>query len=727
MKAAMAEAAAKVDAAREKEAARGRIPAGVQVTDTTRVLLGSLRGIKHVAQLRHAASAPSLSRPPGFKPQGLVRVRPAPSLAGGRAAAGARQSYSQQVRDQIFATRLAIRKQIEYDMNHCAHVRVYRRAPMLKADSSIASSSGGSTTPAEEPSEGEGDDDAALRRAAAPAGPPSEPQPAPPATPAVTKRSTRHAPVLRREAPVWWKAPEYALTAADAFDTRAAAHSGRAARTSVALRMEETNLRKSTAFRDTLTEMRRNRYYTDEALVKEAPVVRAPQAKKQPPPTPAPAAAPFDPMSFWGPRVARADSNALVDTEDVRTRRFGCDWRMLLKMGIAKVIMREDGGDDDENDGSGDADGDGVPDEVEECEAALLPFHELIAAIFSFYCSLGSDMSAMGMNEWSEFISDFRIADKRSKFLKKRDLDMLFVTVDAQAALYAKRNGGGRSGGGGSGGGGRGQTLKVIGRVEFVHALIRVAIARYVRSGLLDDVSEALHKFLSVDLAPLADRAVIVDSNRFRRQRAYLEDATTVLALNEPSLRAIFDALTAACGPAMHSKKLVALPAWLQFARAIGLIGVDVSQRDATLAFAFSRMIVVDNQTLSGWLEDTCLPFESFCEALCRMAVLKALPTAQEIAEAEEEEARKDAGSFFKWLATEDEERYEAILRERGTPWGSGSDGASWGSEPLGRRLAAMLSIIFRNMEEGSQGRDNLVVTHREASSWAKTNGLAPP
>jgi hypothetical protein len=309
--------------------------------------------------------------------------------------------------------------------------------------------------------------------------------------------------------------------------------------------------------------------------------------------------------------------------------------------------------------------------------------------------------------ECVQFVSDFKIADKRSKFLKRADLDRLFVAVDAQAAMLAKQSKGEMR-----------QQLKVIGRVEFLMALVLVAIKRYVKTGLLDDVSEAVHKFLDVDLAPLADRRLIVDSNSFRRQFAYKEAETTILLQHESSLRATFDALTAACY--FPSKSLLTLDIWLHFLRAVCIIGVDVSQRDATLAFAASRMAVVNTQTDRGWFHDTHLPFEGFCEALCRMAVLKALPTAEEIASAPEDAlwARKDAGSYFKWLHAEDEERYEAILRERGKPWGAEP------SQSLAWRVDALLSIVFRNMEEESQGKDNMLVTRKEADGWARANGM---
>ena len=53
------------------------------------------------------------------------------------------------------------------------------------------------------------------------------------------------------------------------------------------------------------------------------------------------------------------------------------------------------------------------------------------------------------------------------------------------------------------------------------------------------------------------------------------------------------------------------------------------------------------------------LPFEGFLEALCRLSILKALPTAAELAEAEE----PDAGSFLINLEESDQVTYAAFLK----------------------------------------------------------------
>ena len=44
--------------------------------------------------------------------------------------------------------------------------------------------------------------------------------------------------------------------------------------------------------------------------------------------------------------------------------------------------------------------------------------------------------------------------------------------------------------------------------------------------------------------------------------------------------------------------------------RALDMIGADLTERDATLCFVWSRMLVVDGWTEAGHLRESDLPFE---------------------------------------------------------------------------------------------------------------------
>ena len=75
-------------------------------------------------------------------------------------------------------------------------------------------------------------------------------------------------------------------------------------------------------------------------------------------------------------------------------------------------------------------------------------------------------------------------------------------------------------------------------------------------------------------------------------------------------------------------------------------------------------MAVIDDATPRGHLRETHLPYESFLEALCRVAMLKALPTDDEI----EAAGARDAGVYLEDLRSRDA-RVRGALRTRKTGW----------------------------------------------------------
>jgi hypothetical protein len=70
---------------------------------------------------------------------------------------------------------------------------------------------------------------------------------------------------------------------------------------------------------------------------------------------------------------------------------------------------------------------------------------------------------------------------------------------------------------------------------------------------------------------------------------------------------------------------------------------------------------VDDPNTERGRRMEQWLPFEGFLEALCRVAMLKALPTMPEVVGA----GFSDAGQWLYHLRMADEEAYERLLNER--------------------------------------------------------------
>ena len=91
--------------------------------------------------------------------------------------------------------------------------------------------------------------------------------------------------------------------------------------------------------------------------------------------------------SVWGARAAWNDSGDLFDTDEVEMQRFANDWAIICsELKMANFIMRND------DHGDRDADGDGTADEIQEVQAVLWEFHDLIFVLFMCTLSLSHSL-----------------------------------------------------------------------------------------------------------------------------------------------------------------------------------------------------------------------------------------------------------------------------------------------------------------------------------------------
>ena len=148
-----------------------------------------------------------------------------------------------------------------------------------------------------------------------------------------------------------------------------------------------------------------------------------------------------------------------------------------------------------------------------------------------------------------------------------------------------------------------GAKKNALGRVEFVAALVVVAINKYVRSGALADVSEAVDRLFTDQIVrKLGPKLPVPDD--LRGKHLYTQEVAEVLESHEASLRLIFNTLAEMDRP----RNLLSFHMWKTFLRALGFIGVDVTERDATLCFMWSVMAVIDNSTRTGSIKEKNLP-----------------------------------------------------------------------------------------------------------------------
>jgi hypothetical protein len=332
----------------------------------------------------------------------------------------------------------------------------------------------------------------------------------------------------------------------------------------------------------------------------------------------------------------------------------------------------------------------------------LWEFHDLIYVVFDYYAATGvsDDFTHLNLNVFTQFCADCRLIDKGSGFCKQTHFDQLFISVDSS-------NAGGKTDE-------KFNRKKALNRQEFLQCLVKAACMKYVQPGILLDVSEAVHRLFIADIEPKLDTRVFAESNDFRRMNTYNEECDTVLRSYEASLRLIFERACKLHGQNASkgiANKLVSLACWKDVCKQFGLIDDDVTERDVTLSFVFSRMKVIDEQKERSRILLTHLSFEDFLEAICRLSVRKAFPTTEELEKSEDHEC---AGTYILRLRSESPEEYAALLRKRSRPWGVEPP------EPCHRCVEHLCSLLIHTCQ-GGKG-DGRALTEREVNTFMKTS-----
>lgn len=409
--------------------------------------------------------------------------------------------------------------------------------------------------------------------------------------------------------------------------------------------------------------------------------------------------------SIWAPRARWCDSKSLYDTDECEAKGFEVEWQCACALGLAKLILKRDDGDsDDEGPGGGDE----CSGEVHEVQEVLWDCHDLITQIFDLYSSVSGTFGTISFNQWKEFVNDFKLASEDSKFCKTRDLSRLFIAVNAASKFNAAEGDSSK------------EQTKTLERVEFIMCLVNLAIMSYVMPGTLKDVSEALHVLVVEHMEPQVDKKVFADYNIFRHA-IYQRKVNEVLLRHEESLRNMFAVAAAGASDFVGSKgsTLLGLLEWKAFLKALRLIGKDVSDRDASLCFACSRMAVADPYSKRGKEKQSSLPFEGFLEAWCRLSVLKALPTNAEL----EMTDSADAGVFLQklesgklassgcWVDTAG-----AFYAHRAVRWGDTSP-----LQSVDQCVHHLTNLAIRTLLEDIATTDvDMSVSINDARKWAK-------
>ena len=289
----------------------------------------------------------------------------------------------------------------------------------------------------------------------------------------------------------------------------------------------------------------------------------------------------------------------------------------------------------------------------------------------------------------------------------RADLDRVFIAVDSKATLLANaeaeaaRKAGRRVDL-------NANEKKALKRTEFFTALIHIATIKFVRTGKLSSVAKALQKLMVECVDPLINYDLLPDPNLFRRS-CYVKSVSAELAKHSTSLHHLHAALSELEFGA-YAKRM-GNRSWLACLRALGLIGIDLSERDCSLCFVWSRMATSGAPSPN----DDRLPFEGFLEALCRLSTIKALPLDHEV----RAKGCDDAGQYVHLMNSSEDTKREWVLMQKKRKIGWGGMPA----QPLERCVSHVLWIVVRSIEKiVMEGRDsdesNGELSKTEIATW---------
>ena len=401
---------------------------------------------------------------------------------------------------------------------------------------------------------------------------------------------------------------------------------------------------------------------------------------------------PFDLYrSIWRGRLKWASSADLYDTDAVLHARCRFDWqRMLMSYSVAKLIVRKS-----ERPASPVTDdeaphADFFVDEVMQVGECLLSHYQLCCCVFSFYCAHESlTLDTLTLRGFLAFCSDCNLISKRPGHSTEAALTDIYLSLaraPASAPRMSKEHGG-------SSAQQQQQQHFPLGRAAFFVALLRIAIHRHVLDGGVPNVADALSQLLTLDVLACVGEEKLQMPDDFRRQYAYTGGVCDELRRRTPWYKKCFEYATSL--PGCASVRVISLEQWVELCEQLDILGPDLGEREAVLCFSWSRMCFADEPPASlrdarawrwsamGRLKESCLPFEGFLEALCRVAVLKVLPTDGEIAL----RGDRDAAEYLNSIGRI---KYDELVADRSMTWGSPSPL----QQPLERSLFHLVNLM---------------------------------
>jgi len=391
--------------------------------------------------------------------------------------------------------------------------------------------------------------------------------------------------------------------------------------------------------------------------------------------------------SVFTPRKKWSDSRSYYSSKKVRLRGMDLDWSRTNTERFRKFIGKEDDA----------ADPTETDKELEELKHVLMENVVHLQQCFSYYCCVKErsyDSFCMGLLAYTEMLMELDYQDDVNGFCKKRDIDLVFITVNVEDKSSEKT---------------ADEKLKdkmnadtALMRFEFLQAVVRLAINKYIKVSpggapqVTNDVSDALSMYID-RMRKLHPKESWHDPDVFRRNRLYRLHVNDIFERHETWLKELykFYSNTGSDAKDMTAGKsgiLLSLDEWTNFVLDVGLVDTEVTERELSLCFIWSQTFVSDEIKRREKMIH-CMHVDFF-EALARICCFKALPTDAQM----EKVGATTCKQYFDAVAeglVEGEDRLKVLNYEE--------EEAS--EEDLAIPLEKLLNLIFERFDRDGDGK----------------------
>jgi hypothetical protein len=390
-------------------------------------------------------------------------------------------------------------------------------------------------------------------------------------------------------------------------------------------------------------------------------------------------------QSVFANRIEEADSGSYYDDEVLRDMLI-CDWERAMEHENVKnfIIKRHQ-------------DGVAIGDEQKTAKLLTAIFDELtshrahIYNTFDFYAVMGSgsDITQIQLNQFTDLLDDCNIPDKASVTCNRAALDRIFIATnredDDQDDATADVN-----------------DDSSLMRFEFIEIFIRIAIAKYIESGQINDVPTAVRKLMAEHFAPNKGEgscnALIEDASKFRKAHVYQEDTDNVLREHIGFLRKVFKGYTRDSDRGMIVKEFITM------LRDMDFLNSDFTQREAKLAFVWSKVRVIDE--VQNRSKIMLMSFLDFLECMLRLAQLKNMPAEEDLQKMASMRLLKTP-TYLSYLKASVGSKANKLLHRPSNEWGA----------PHTRPLADKLRICVEMMKAATDRLTGITKKFHLASS----------